>query len=525
MGKVSYSWLVALSGLAVFFGLSGVALSSASDDPLPATIRDLKVSDVFVPPEAGTISKILRAPPSASHATPLLILIQDAHTNYEAQTHIAAILESLAKQYGLRLILVEGGFGDVSLAYLKPLGPKAILEELAQDYLQRGLISGEEFFELVSDYPLVLWGVDDPTLYEQHYQRFVELETSRALALAQVDQLREVLEQLEAQILNPALVELAARREALASHEEELSEHLDYLSGQAAHVGVSLDQTPQAAAFLQARELEQTLNLDQVNHQQRQLVGQLRQRLSAQALARLTELAQQLQAHAIEPAAYYHELVAAAASANLELAQFPQLADYVRYLQRKAQLQPEAVWKEIILLHQLIRAQLAQSADERQVLELGDSVRLLARLLALDWLPEDYQRYQADSTALELDQWAPVLKELAVRQGMPWPQSVDVPWLGRLAEQALGFYEMAHQRDTKMVEQALAKIQDQTAPVAAFIVGGFHTDSLAARLVERGLSVAVITPWVGQGNEEDEDRRYAEILMSKHGSQQGGASR
>ena len=119
----------------------------------------------------------------------------------------------------------------------------------------------------------------------------------------------------------------------------------------------------------------------------------------------------------------------------------------------------------------------------------------------------------------------PTLQELALRHGVPWPQSVDAPMLGRLAKQALGFYELAHQRDTVMVEQALAKIQEQAAPVAAFIAGGFHTDSLAARLVEQGASVAVVTPWVGQGNEEDEDRRYREIMMLKHGSQQGGASR
>ena len=43
----------------------------------------------------------------------LLIHIQDAHCNYEAQTNIAKILEALVKNYNVNLVSVEGADGAI----------------------------------------------------------------------------------------------------------------------------------------------------------------------------------------------------------------------------------------------------------------------------------------------------------------------------------------------------------------------------------------------------------------------------
>ena len=81
---------VALIG--IVFSLSKGALSYAEAQPANP-IRDLKVSDLFVPEELGYV--IERHPPTGSPTAPVVVHIQEAHTNYEGQKHLAAILERL----------------------------------------------------------------------------------------------------------------------------------------------------------------------------------------------------------------------------------------------------------------------------------------------------------------------------------------------------------------------------------------------------------------------------------------------
>ena len=134
------------------------------------TLKIPGVADVMIPADSGYITDTRAA---ATPEGPLIIHIREAHTNYEGQQHLATILEHLVKRYGLQLILVEGGEGDADLSYLRSQGSRAARKELAEEYLKAGQLSGEEYFEIVSDYPMTLWGVDDQTLYDAHVELFL----------------------------------------------------------------------------------------------------------------------------------------------------------------------------------------------------------------------------------------------------------------------------------------------------------------------------------------------------------------
>ncbi len=71
-----------------------------------------------------------------------IILIQEAHVDYNAQKAIAEILKSLIQKENLRLILVEGGWGDVALTYLRNYGTPEGRLQVAERYLKDGKNSG-----------------------------------------------------------------------------------------------------------------------------------------------------------------------------------------------------------------------------------------------------------------------------------------------------------------------------------------------------------------------------------------------
>ena len=116
--------LAIVSSIPLFLtSFPSVALPSNPTTELPASRTDkpLQPSDIVIPSELGYVVDTYS--PSSEHSSAALVIhIQEAHVNYEAQQHLAAILQQLVEQFGLKLILVEGGQGDVGLESLRKLG-------------------------------------------------------------------------------------------------------------------------------------------------------------------------------------------------------------------------------------------------------------------------------------------------------------------------------------------------------------------------------------------------------------------
>ncbi|MBI2104274.1 MAG: hypothetical protein HYT90_01660 [Candidatus Omnitrophica bacterium] len=466
-----------------------------------------------MPAELGHVSQVVETPirPPAK----LVVLIQDAHVNYEAQRHLAGIVDRLAEDHGIRLILVEGGEGDVSLSSLRRLAPAAIRKEEAEAYLRQGLISGEEYLDLVSDHPLLLWGVDDLALYDQHYQMYMELEQARGSISGEVGELAAAIERLQGVVLNQSLRTLEQRRAAFQTEALGLGAYVAFLVEEAGRLGVPIPESTPLGKFQMLQALEQGMERERVAQDQRAAVALLREQLERTELDALTALGQAYQAGRVAPQTFYHRLAAAMDLAGLARADFPHLERYIRYLALKAQVQAGQVWSELQALHAQLRERRIRSAEERDLLSLADAAALLTDLLAARWTPEDHQAYRRNPDALRVERWLAVLQAQTAQQGPPWAWSGDAARIDAAAALAVRFYEAAAARDEAMARRALAKMDAEGAAAAVLIVGGFHAGQLSRLLAEQGADVAVVTPLVGR---EETDARYAEVLKAKYRS-------
>jgi hypothetical protein len=128
----------------------------AADSPEPLQIRSEKGSDFSFLEDAGYVVETREAQPAGGSGT--IIHVRESHTDLQGQRSLIAMLERLIERHSLRLILVEGGQGDLSLSYLRSFGPPGNRKAIAEKYLGAGLISAEEYVDLVSDAPLAIWG-------------------------------------------------------------------------------------------------------------------------------------------------------------------------------------------------------------------------------------------------------------------------------------------------------------------------------------------------------------------------------
>jgi len=143
----------------------------------------------------------------------------------------------------------------------------------------------------------------------------------------------------------------------------------------------------------------------------------------------------------------------------------------------------------------------------------GNGLGLFDRLIRIQWLPEDYDAYKQHRDGWSLRAWVPWLRTYAQRHGAAWSWSGDPAALDAQLAKALPFYEIAGLRDVEMITRAMEKMDADDAHAAVMIIGGFHARSIRERLIERGVQVALVTPQVGQ---ENDDARYMEILKTKH---------
>jgi len=128
--------------------------------------------------EQGDVSRVLQSVSAnilpdlgcvtSSHqgsAGRMVVFVHDLHCHYEVQSHIAKILERLARCHDLRLVGVEGDSRLVDVDKLATLPIRRVKTDVAEYFLKRGYITGVEYAAITGNFTLELQGVESPELY------------------------------------------------------------------------------------------------------------------------------------------------------------------------------------------------------------------------------------------------------------------------------------------------------------------------------------------------------------------------
>ncbi len=464
-----------------------------------------------MPAELGTVTQVYESSdPSA--AGPFLVLIQDAHLNYDAQKNLAAILDQLSEQHGLQLVLVEGGSGDVSLTQLRR-GPKAIRMKVADQNLKTGLMTGEEYFNMVADRPSQLWGVEDPELYDRNFSAFLEVEAVRSRVRSQLTQLRKRVDELIPAVYNKPLQESLALEVSFGTGNYPLQDYVRDLARFGEGTGVDAAAYPEFARYSEIRRLESSVNLQLIAADQRNAVQEIRGRGSDSALAHLIETAKQLKALQVAPEVFYAELAEVMARSGVDAQTFPELQRYFRLLNLKKALNVTRLLDDLNRYTSALCSALATTPDERALLLIHRGLRADERLIELKWTHADRVAAQESQETWRIKNWIPQLNALSSAHQMEsLPADLDGAALDGEMDRCRVFYEVAQERDAAMAGNVLEKIRESGSRIAVLVVGGFHTDAMSRRFAEAGLEVVVVTPKVGV---VADDGRYERMLKFK----------
>ncbi len=527
-----------------------------------ASLQDL--SAISIPPDDGQILEVWSPPHRGGQATAsTVVLLQDLHTQPDAQQAEGRILQHLHKTYNLRLVASEGAEGPFQLEFFQQFPQDKQLRTLiAKTFLTVGEMTGHEYQAITEQLSVEIYGVEDDQLYEENGGVFRQVLEIAPLVHQSIGRIQAALDVLNPRLYPQPLQVFLKQAAQFQTGQRTLPEYVAWLAQQAQQQGLDVAVlAPNLVRLQQVQQLEAAVDRTAVETQLQQLLATLSvtlQQGGAAAVAdELQALISQFQQQAISAAYFYPRLVVLAHQAAVDLSVYPALAQFVTYLDVSRALQHHRLITELEQVERVVAERLAGSEDAKTLLALSRHAQLLHDLFALRLTPEQLAEYQAHRNEFAVETFIAFLRkqkeefstrsarsnekvttfsssEATVGRGVEKLQQDFVTALDAHLPLAERFYELAHQRDLALVENTLRLLENpstvhrpastdntQGAPTAVLggvpggrttedggraallIAGGFHTPGITALLRERQVSYVVITPTVsGELDEE-----------------------
>lgn len=388
----------------------------------------------------------------------LIVHIQDAHANYEAQKNIAAIIETLINSYNINLVLMEGKATDRDFKYLRYRAPLDVRKDIADNLLKEGIFNGVNYLDLASSYPLLIQGVEDKNLYDINGAALWDMDRFKDLALEYVTKLMSATDSIKEKVYNPDLLKLDKAKKDYEDESVDLLGYYKILYDSAIKKNVAIGEFRNFAALIKIDEMEQTIDTAKISN------------------GTATD----------EQNKTYGEYQAALKDLNIN-----------------------KLFGEEPLVESKIQQALSENSDQRELYKIFKAISITEKMLAIKIVPEEYNYFLENKKDFDAQSWADFLREKSVELGL----SLDIPEnfyiINDNRSSIEKFYSSAVDREEAFLKKSKVRMDKDNISSAILIAGGFHTPTLTKLLNDSGYSYIVISPRVAT---KTDDNLYRETL-------------
>ena len=478
---------------------------------LPTVALATSPDAIRIPSEYAKVKEVCDNSFSSFEGAQTIIHIQDPHCNFEAQKNIALMLQYLIEEYGLKLILVEGGSGDVNLSFLRGYGDPKQRKEVAYKYLMNGEISGEEYLDIVSDYDIELYGIEDQGLYDAHLTSFLEIDPIMKEGLKDLEALSYIVKALKPHIYNESLIQL---EKVKSDYEEKTVSLLEYCRSLLEIIrGSSLnaENYPQMRAFSETGELEKGIDFNRAEVERNELIKKLAWFLTEGEVKEIIDKSKEFKEGIITPEQYYSFLKDAAEYVIDVEDEYPELNAYIKYISISKEIKVPFLLEEIESLEKEVKETLFTDSDQRTLNDISKSLDILKGLLNLELTPQEYAYFKERRSQCMTTAWVDFLntqcRKFGLRKSCVRSKAIDEN-LDRLER----FYQLGAEREKAFIRNTLKKMNQSGEEIAVLIAGGFHTPGISRMLKDRGYSFVVTVPVITQ---KVDSQSYFSALRAK----------
>ena len=400
--------ITCITTIVCFALVQSVGLSTAVEIDLRPN-REVPTSlQIHIPEELATVDEVFEAPPSLDPR--LIIHIQDAHGNYDAQVQIKRILEYLNKNYGFDLLFVEGAAGQMDPDKLNLFEDPVKNVEMTHYLAKKGQATGSDLY--LMEYPNAMAGVgiEEVSLYRENYRAFVQVYSAASDRDAFIQQTETKLDLLSSRILSNTMRRLLSEWQKFSQGHREFLPYVKQLSREAKKIlGLDLEsifaqvEWPQITRLLVMQSMEKDMNREAALQEKEKLLQFLSQSAVSKDLLkgieqfeskgiRMIPMSGEPAQQPIMPRHLLERLLEEAGSQGFKFQDYPAFSLYAGYLILESELEPSELFGEIENLFVKILDELSVTQEEKDLLELFRDLELLKKTLQLELSRKDWSR-------------------------------------------------------------------------------------------------------------------------------------
>ncbi|MHB9155727.1 MAG: hypothetical protein ACYC5N_08585, partial [Endomicrobiales bacterium] len=475
----------------VFSFVLSPSLSALVEERRDAAAGEKAFEQFLLPVTAGRITGA-----GYSGSGRVVIAVQDLHCHPEVQKNIRTILALIEERYGLSKIYLEGASGRVDLSWLDFAGDGRLREKALQSLVEKGALTGAEYFAASSGRPDLLFGLEDRPLHAENLRRLGALLTEQDKALPLLALLKNELEPLARAYYTGQHRDFERLREKHRQGRVDTRKFYLLLKKYADTLGIDVHGYRNIASFLELAEREKALDYPRAAAELQRFVLRARQELPYGVYAALLERTGNFSR--LDEA--YPLLAALDREYGIAGGRFPDLEKFFRYLDASRRVNPVRLLREESALSREIRFRLSRSSAEKEVVFLTDFFRYLEDYLSHRISAEDYGYFTARKSDFRAA-WIKYTGNAKIAALDPFREELDRYYRANL-ERNLSFIRNiapggtgtgsvpavgAASDSPDKVLSSLARARE----IDVVVTGGFHTGALAQLLAANNISYLI----------------------------------
>lgn len=504
MNKLSRPAAIIISAILFSVSVSSAAITPAVPQKNAKPAPVVRAGEVQVPSDFGRITEKFDAGDDK-----LVVHMQDAHTNYEAQKNAAMILDDLINKYGLYLILVEGGSRDVSLNQYREQMSLEERRKTAEESLKNGVIAGEEYLNIVSDYPMKLQGIEDRALYDENMKAFLEVDKLKEAAVLFTNLLTSASTSLKPKIYNKALKEFDDKRLGFKDGKVPLAEYVKYISDLAKSKKINIASYPNYSKLITSTELEKGIDFTAVEKERADAIDILSKKLNQDDLSELLSKSVDFKSGKATQGQYHSYLKGIMAKSKVNIKDYPNLEKYEKYVALYETIDSAALFREIKALESALEQALATGEEQKRLIAISKNLELMKEFVNLELTPDDFEYFKQNEGEFNAAVWVRFLNDQLMKHKLTQRLPENPSSIEKIIPNLKNFYTIARKRDEVFLSNTRKYMDEEGVNLSVLIAGGFHTPNLLKLFRESKISYIVVAPKVMTPTD---DKLYHKIL-------------
>ncbi|MDB4303261.1 hypothetical protein N9934_00535 [Desulfosarcina sp.] len=446
----------------------------------------------------------------------VIIHIQDAHSNLDAQVNLAKIICSLIPQIAEDdnpFVGIEGAIGGYDLKELRDFPLKNVSEIVGRDFVKEGKFIGAEYASMISERNFTLFGLEDTELFRKDYDAFYHVSEKQDDIEQAIQEIEEQIEELKELIYGGSLKKFDAHASAYETRDMELVAFLQILYPTIDDLGIDLMRYMSLMQFKEVFVLERSIDYKMLDVEIEKLTQEIitqQPTVQGETDESIQQLYLDYKGNAITQKEMVFALINIAVTRDINLLLFPNIDKLTRYYRKFALIDFNKLLREILSLNTEIRNKLALSKDENLLIDLWRIVVVVKQLVTLKVVREDVDQFRRERMKYSLPFIYKGLEILAERNGLSVALTRPEINFEDILAVADEFYTVAEERNEAMLTNLLSEMDRTGQKVGVLVAGGFHTDGIVDMFRERDISYITITPRI---DELGENVAYMDRMM------------